>query len=130
MTRHFLTPAWVSALRYGLHGLLSLLYLRRRLEESGLYPAQVGDTTILQLMDQRWWAFNQGGGWPKRWKGGPDDATFYTPEGWRTWWDRDLLDFRALCEGRKDHRLSICHAHAAMVRTGRMDPIPPDGASK
>lgn len=118
--RHFLTPTWLHVLgKHGRLGLLSLLYLRRRLEEAGLYPNRIGDTTILQLVQQRQSAWHK----PMRWDAGPDDWRMHSPEGVKTWLDRDLRDFKSLCAGEAGDRLAHSHAHAAMVRTGRMEAL-------
>lgn len=119
---HFLVPIWLHAfIRHGRLGFLSLLYMRRRLEAAGLYPTRVGDSTILQLIRQRQEAWHK----PMRWNAGPDDYRMHSPEGVRTWLDRDLSDFKRLCAGETGDRLPISHAHAAMVRTGRMETLTP-----
>lgn len=120
--RHFLIPVWLHVLgRNGRLGLLSLLYMRRRLEEIGLYPGRVGDSAIVQLIEQRQAAWHK----PMRWDAGEGDVAMRNPEGVKTWLNKDIHDFRRLCAGEVDPQLAHSHAHAAMVRTGRMKTLTP-----
>lgn len=113
----YLMPIWFQVLgRHGRLGLLSLLYLRRRLDNEGLYPAKVSDSTILCLIASRHSAWDK----PMKWDAGPADVNMFRPEGVKAWLDRDISDFKRLCGGEVDNQLSYCHAHAAMVHSNRM----------
>lgn len=102
--------------RHGRIGVLSLLYLRRRLDEEGLYPNQVGDTTILRLITSRQNAWYKS----MRWTAGPDDWKLHSPDGVKTWLDGDIRHFKRICAGDADPQLTITHAYGAMKLSNRL----------
>jgi hypothetical protein len=57
-----------------------------------------------------------------KWDAGPNDVNRHSPDGVKTWIDRDIRDFKQLCDGDADGRLGNSHARAAMVQTNRMKP--------
>ena len=125
--RPYLLPTWLTVFfRYGRIGFLSLLYLRRRLEEEGLYPHPISDGTILALIRSRQEVWYK----PMRWTGGIDDDRMHSPEGVKTWLDMDICDFKNIIRLREDlddfrkGRLSHSHAIAALRRSNRGNCIP------
>lgn len=115
----YLFPIWLQVLiRHGRIGLLSLLYLRQRLEEEALFPNRVGDTTILRLIHSRQNAWSES----MRWSAGPDDWQQFSPKGVKSWLHNDVAHFKRICAGDPDPQLTITHAYGAMKMSGRLSP--------